>query len=82
MISFFLATLIFVRGIALASEFEETRLVFPELIVPVTQAFPTRAYITKHTGNVFFSGDEKNGDEITVLGSSIPTVKKIRPLHP
>lgn len=75
MISFFLIMLIFLRGIVLTSESEETRLVFPELIVPVTQAFPTRAYIAEHTGNVFFSGDEKNGDEVTMLGLSISIIK-------
>ncbi|KAG0126340.1 hypothetical protein HOY82DRAFT_672671 [Tuber indicum] len=69
MISFFLTILILLRSIVLASELEETRLVFPELIVPVTQAFPTRAYIAEHTGNIFFSGDEKNGNEITALVS-------------
>ncbi|KAG0643152.1 hypothetical protein HOY80DRAFT_947500 [Tuber brumale] len=69
MISFFLATLVLLRGIVLASEFEETRLVFPELIVPVTQAFPTRAYIAEHTGNIFFSGDERDGNEVTALVS-------------
>ncbi|RPA93300.1 hypothetical protein L873DRAFT_69712 [Choiromyces venosus 120613-1] len=67
MISFFLTTLIFLRCLAFASEHEVTRMLFPELIVPVTQAFPNRAYVSEHTGNVFFSGDEKNGDEVTAL---------------
>lgn len=62
MISFFLTILILLRGIVLTLESEETRLVFPELIMLITQAFPTRAYIAEHTGNVFFSGDEENRD--------------------
>ena len=76
MISFFFLTiLIFLRGIVLTSEPEETKLAFFELIVPGTQGFLTRAYIAERTGKVFFSGGEKNGDEITVLGLSILTVK-------
>lgn len=71
MISFFLTIIILLRGIVLTLEFQETRLVFPELIVPVTQDFLTRAYIAEQNGNIFFSGDERSGDEVCVLGLSI-----------
>ena len=39
--------------------------------MPVTQDFLTRAYIAEQNGNIFFSGDERSGDEVCVLGLSI-----------